>query len=437
MPKRLGRVCLVTTGQPSTNPRLVKEADALAAAGYFVTVVGAFGGDWAIEADRSLLATRAWPFDLIDWRRERQPLLFWKSRVRQRVAQPLSAWSRAPIEWAEAAVARPAPELAREAMQHPADLYIAHNLGALPAAARAAGARGARLGFDAEDYHAGQFADGGANPMRAAVERIERHYLPACDSITASSPGIAEAYRPLSRCGLPPCVLNVGSLTERASTSAPPASTSGPLTLYWFSQTIGPDRGLEDVVRAMGQLPDAPIELHLRGVWAAGYEAQLRELARVAGVRANCMQAHAPASPADMVRLAGRYDIGLALEPGVTVNNRIAVSNKAFTYLLAGTAIVATATPGQRWLMDQMPEAGWVYQPGDVAALVALLRSALNDRSSVARARSAAWRHGTTRFNWEVEAGRFLDVVSGVFAGATHDESLAPRPMPAATATRA
>src|SRR6187401_1014366 len=132
MPKGLRRVCLVTTGQPSTNPRLVKEADALAAAGYLVTVVGAFGGDWAIEADRSLLATRTWPFDLIDWRRERQPLLFWKSRVRQRVAQPLSAWSRAPIEWAEAAVARPAPELAREAMQHPADLYIAHNLGALP-----------------------------------------------------------------------------------------------------------------------------------------------------------------------------------------------------------------------------------------------------------------------------------------------------------------
>ena len=132
------RVCLVTTGQPSTNPRLVKEADALAAAGYRVTVVGAFGGDWAVEADRSLLATKMWPFDLVDWRRERRPLLFWRSRVRQRVAQPLAAWSHAPIRWAEAAVARPAPELAREAMRHPADLYIAHNLGALPAAARAA-----------------------------------------------------------------------------------------------------------------------------------------------------------------------------------------------------------------------------------------------------------------------------------------------------------
>ena len=31
------KVCLLTTGQPSTNPRLVKEADALAAAFGFTT----------------------------------------------------------------------------------------------------------------------------------------------------------------------------------------------------------------------------------------------------------------------------------------------------------------------------------------------------------------------------------------------------------------
>ena len=35
------RVCLVSGGHPSSNPRLVKEADALAAAGYELTVVHA------------------------------------------------------------------------------------------------------------------------------------------------------------------------------------------------------------------------------------------------------------------------------------------------------------------------------------------------------------------------------------------------------------
>jgi len=418
---------------------LVKEADALTATGYEVAVVGAFGGDWAIDADRSLLPSKPWPFDLIDWRRERQPALFWKSRIRQRVLRPMSAWPGAPIGWVEGAVTRPGPELARGATRHPADLYIAHNLGALPAAARAARAHGARLGFDAEDYHAGQFADEGADEaMKAAVLRLERHYVPACDSITAAAPGIAEAYRSFSRCGLPPCVLNVGSLTERPSASPPPTSRTGPLTLYWFSQTIGPDRGLEDVVRAMGQMRDAPIELHLRGNWASGYESRLRDVAREAGARAESIDAQPPAPPADMVRLAARHDVGLALEPGATANNRIAVSNKAFTYLLAGVAVIATKTPGQQWLMDQMPDAGWVYRPGDVPALVALLRSCLEDRSRVAAARAAAWEYGTTRFNWEIEATAFLNVVAGVFAGASRRQpAVGGRQVSAATGTHA
>ena len=38
------RICLVTTGQPSTNPRLVKEADALAAEGYYELTLR-FGGN--------------------------------------------------------------------------------------------------------------------------------------------------------------------------------------------------------------------------------------------------------------------------------------------------------------------------------------------------------------------------------------------------------
>ena len=438
MSDRPRRVCLVSTGQPSTNPRLVKEADALVAAGYAVQAVGAFGGDWAIDADRSLLSSRQWSFDLVDWRRSARPLLFWKTRVRQRLLQSLVSWPRTPIGWAEAALSRPTPELTREALRRPADLYIAHNLGALPAAARAARRYGARLGFDAEDFHGGQFSAAVDSPMRRVVERIEEHYLPVCNSVTASSPGIAEAYRPLSRCGLPPCVLNVGSLAERASPTPPPASLAGPLTLYWFSQTIGPDRGLEDIVRAMGQARDVAIELHLRGTWAAGYEAVLRRLARDSGALADRIHAYPPAPPADMVRLAGRYDIGLALEPGVTPNNRLAVSNKMFTYLLAGTAVIATRTPGQEWLMRQIPDAGWLYDAGDIAGLVSHLRTCAADRARLAQARSAAWDYGTTRFNWEAEAGRFLRVVSSVLEDASrHEAGLDSQPLSAATGTRA
>ena len=49
------KIVLITTGQPSTNPRIVKEADALHAAGYDVTVLYSFFISWAFEKDKILL----------------------------------------------------------------------------------------------------------------------------------------------------------------------------------------------------------------------------------------------------------------------------------------------------------------------------------------------------------------------------------------------
>jgi siroheme synthase len=56
------RVCWVTTGHPSTNPRLVKEADALIDAGYAVHVVACKFAGWANCADRRFEA-RPWTVD--------------------------------------------------------------------------------------------------------------------------------------------------------------------------------------------------------------------------------------------------------------------------------------------------------------------------------------------------------------------------------------
>ena len=54
-------VCLVTTGHPSTNPRLVKEADALVAAGYTVRVVSCRFQAWADAADAEFEGRAWWP----------------------------------------------------------------------------------------------------------------------------------------------------------------------------------------------------------------------------------------------------------------------------------------------------------------------------------------------------------------------------------------
>lgn len=49
------KILLLTTAQPSTNPRLVKEAEALSEAGYWVKVLYCYRADWALKADREIL----------------------------------------------------------------------------------------------------------------------------------------------------------------------------------------------------------------------------------------------------------------------------------------------------------------------------------------------------------------------------------------------
>ncbi|MCH7562953.1 MAG: hypothetical protein IH968_03915 [Gemmatimonadetes bacterium] len=415
-------VCLTTPAHLSANPRLVKEADTLAEAGYRVEVYACQYLDWATEADETVLAKARWRAHLLRWSADSRPVLFWKSRIRQHLCRWLLD-RRRPDGLAEAdeplalrAYDRVIPELTEAVSGCEADLYVAHNLAALPVVAAAARRRGARFAFDAEDFLPGMRGDA-ARP--SASERItdyvERRYLPQCVYVTAASPGIAKAYRERYAVPEPTVLLNVFPLSHRPEARRP-TRADGPMTLYWFSQTIGASRGLEDAVRVLGALRGMPIELHLRGNWQPGYRDELYRLAAFEGVRAGQIVEYPPAAPDELVRLASEFDVGLALEPGRDENNRIAISNKLFTYLLAGNAVVATDTSGQREVLAKIGGAGFSYPPGDVAALAGQLRSWHDDRASLERARLAAWDWGTRRFNWDLESERYLALVHETMA---------------------
>jgi glycosyltransferase involved in cell wall biosynthesis len=426
------KICLITTGQPSTNPRLVKEADAFSEAGHEVDVVAAHWSDWASDMDGGLLASRQWRMSLVDWRRQRAPFLFQRSRARHWMARRAAEWRIGGRSLDAAAVARVGPELRKRAIAILADFYIAHSLGALPAAFSAAKRHSARYCFDAEDFHSGQLS--GPQDARAAAfaRAVERRYLPECAWITAASPGIGEAYRDLCGIALPNSILNVFPLRDRPD-AFNPGDSSQPVRLYWFSQTIGANRGLEDVVTAVGLLNRCDVQLHLRGVWQQGYETVLRRLAAESGVAQNLIVSHAPAPPDEMARLASTYDIGLALEPIASINNDIAISNKIFTYVLAGTAVVASRTSGQSRLVGDLGAAATWCEPGRPASLAAALRPWLEQRDALVAARKTAWHLGETRFNWDLEKCKLLNVLEATqqrsaLAGRSRLHSLLPGP---------
>jgi glycosyltransferase involved in cell wall biosynthesis len=403
------RICLVSPGHLASNPRLVKEADALHEAGFAVRVVAGDVTPGVRPLDATILARAPWPVAKV----ELGPRPFQLARrVRQGLAgrAHVIAGVRA-AEWAHSPITG---SLARVAEAQPADLYIAHCLPALPAAARAARRHGAKLGFDAEDDHVGELEDTPENRPEIQIRRrIEGHYLPQCQHLTAASPGIARAYRDRYGVTMTP-ILNVFPLAQ-APADAPAGryrKRSDSLSVYWFSQTIGPGRGLEPFVKAMGKLRGRAT-LSLRGSDFLGYSARLKALAADAGV-ADSVRFLPSAPPDDMARLAAHHDIGLASELETPPNRAISLTNKIFVYLLAGIPVLLSDTPAQRELAIDLGEAARVVDLTDPDSVASVLCS-LADAEALAAAKCAARRLAQTRFNWDIEKQRLLQRVRITF----------------------
>jgi glycosyltransferase involved in cell wall biosynthesis len=408
------RICLITPGHLATNPRIVKEADALSEAGFDVTVITADYLDWGRKADHDC-SNRPWrvaakvPFGPL------APKVKYVSQtIRRRVARVLAKLGikvSAVIEAAQHPISR---DLIRAAKSVPADLYIAHYVAAIPAAARAAKAHGTKFAFDAEDFHLGDFPDRPEFDFeRMLVRAIEEQYLPTCVYLTAASPGIAEAYSSTYQVAKPTVVLNVFPRSQAPRAPTPAGTVTPGPSLYWFSQTIGPDRGLETAVEALSLSSVRP-HLYVRGRFAPGFSDTLEALALEYGVgqRVHFLDL---APPSEMERLASIYDAGLVSETGKTANRKITLTNKLFSFLLAGIPVIAASVPAHQRLADA-EKAVFLYEPNDSKSLAHSLDQLFLDPVALRKARQAAWRLGQDQYNWDREKNPFLTAVHEALA---------------------
>ncbi|MGH9388388.1 MAG: glycosyltransferase [Vicinamibacteria bacterium] len=400
------RVTLLTAGHLSTCPRMLKTADALAEEGYDVKVVSTRSTAWAAEADCSVEERRPgkWRSFVVDYSRWRRPLLYGKTGLRRRIARALAARTReAPFRLATRAFARVHDELVSGAIATSADFFYGGTTGGIAAACEAARRAGRPYALDLEDFFSGEPPEGSLD--RKLAERIERETLPGARFLTASSGPIADAYAAKYQVTAA-TIHNVFPLPDR-----PPDLESrreGPLRFYWFSQTIGPGRGLEEAIAAAG-VSGIEGELHLRGAIAASYRETLRKLAREKAPRL-ALTMHPTGPPDAMISLASAFDIGLSLEQPVSLNRPLCLTNKALVYLLSGLALVMTDTPGHRPLREELGDKGLVVPPADVVGLAQGFRRFARDRKYLLECRRASWTAAATRWHWEhpEERGKLL-----------------------------
>jgi glycosyltransferase involved in cell wall biosynthesis len=376
---------------------MLKAADALTCAGYRVHVVSVNHTPWMTDADAAVRATRRWLSSVVDYDAASGSALRRKSGARFKVMQALSRTvgpSRVPLGVAIRAYSRVHDELVRQATAEPADIVYGGSTGALAAVEESARKLGVPYGIDFEDFHSGEHGGPGSELPNALAARVERHVIPGARFITAGSPMIAGTYA--ERYGVRPLAIhNTFSLVP----DGPAADADSPLRLYWFSQTLGPQRGLEHVIRAAGEAAVA-VQLHLRARIIPDYLESIRRLQTAVAPQMDLVF-HDPAPPDDMVRLAQPYDVGLACEEPHTLNRQLCLSNKIFTYLAAGIPMLLSRTPAQARLESVLGDAAFGYDCGDVSSLARTLRQFAGDAALRRRSREAARAVARRRWHWE------------------------------------
>jgi len=415
-----GKICIVTSAPISYNPRAVKEADALVAAGYDVRVVAAQHVTWVADWDRKLAQDRRWRFDNVEWgdRNTATKRTRVKSGIRQRVFTRLATAIGFNRNIAERAYCRLYDELLTRACQEKADLFIAHNPQALPVASRAAELFNADLEFDSEDLHSGEFTKEEESSLTfRLLDFLERKYLPKCKHITSPSDGISRALSARYGVSLPTTIHNVFPLRDRETIDGQVKDRQGPeLSLYWFSTIIGLNRGIQDLIQAAGLLSKPP-QIHLRGAVEDDVKRELLSLAERCGFMGK-LYFHAAVTPDELLSRAAEHDIGFAIEQPTCENKILTVSNKLFFYFLAGIAVAASDTAGQREVMESCPSAGFIYPAGDHKSLAAKLQRFLDQPDLLAKCKQASFNAATERWNWELESDRLLKLIDPLIGSA-------------------
>lgn len=401
------KVVLLTSGQPSANPRLVKEAIALAHEGLSVSVIYCPLCPWADPYDEELFAR----YPQIRWIRvgshpEKNRLGYGLARIRRKFYEFIFKGIGNRLNAAEWALVLYSQELNVAACKMKADMYIGHNLGALPATVNAAQKHVAKAVFDFEDYHRGEHLPNSIQTRM--VEAVEEKYVKHLSYATTAAPLITEVYKNL----FPFLSLHtVNNCFPKAyAPDSLPVLKKSPLRLFWFSQFIGEQRGLEQVIAAMGKTGMKEIQLTLLGNCSDKMKQYLLKEAKKYQLDTDQLEFIPPVCEKEIVHIASQHHIGLAVEIPHNQNRQVCLTNKIFMYLLAGNAIIFSNTKAQAQFFQQYKGIGSIFINEDIDALAAILVSYYNDLSLLQTQRDSSFALAQ-ELNWEQEKNKIVSLI--------------------------
>ena len=402
-------VIIVSGLQLCDNPRVVKEADTLSAAGYQVTVLAAQHTQEGAARNATISAKAQWhPVFVVNSQSDR--LLKTGDWILRRLFRRLvNLCCRISGTENIAQVSYCAGSMLRFCLRHPAELYIVHVDAGIWVGSQLI-KRGLPVAADLEDWHSQdlRIADRIGYPSRV-IQSAEETILTKSVYVSTTSHALADALKNAYNGLLPIGLQNAFRKTERCSLTSEPRGLLSPPGLPrigWVSQVIGPDRGLEQLIAATHHIKQ-PIEIHLTGRLRRGMDEELLSKKH----SASRITFHDQVPHEQLLSLIQTYDIGFAGEIADNRNKDLTISNKILHYMLAGVPCVASDTVGQMEICNEVPHAARVYSQRNPVSLAMAIDSLLDSPETLQNAKRAAWDAGSTKFCWEANEPRLLNAV--------------------------
>ena len=405
----MAHIVIVTSAQPAANPRMIKEATALQEVGYHVTVVWSTIAPWADEFDQ-LIFNRSPAIDWIQagYHHKHQKIQYFFARARQKYWQIINRLFGNVFDASIKSQVLFSQELIKKATGIKADLYIGHNLGALPAIVKAAKLHNAKSIFDFEDFHRGEHRPGSL--QNKAVIDVEDKYIPHVHGITASSSMIAQAYEKIYTDKKIITINNVFPLSFAVKEVIDiPVK---PLKLFWFSQYIGKKRGLEMILQAMSKFKKNEISLTLLGTVSNEMRDYFQNYLSVLQLSTEQLIFLDPVVESTIPEIASHYHIGNCSEVAHIENRDLCLTNKLFMYLLSGNALLLSNTKAQQSFLNEYPDIGMSFEQESAESISKAFQFYIDYPDVLNQHRFNAVQLAKTKLNWDTESVKWLSFIN-------------------------
>lgn len=290
--------------------------------------------------------------------------------------------------------------MAAAALAAEPDVVHAHDLNTLHVGAAVAGRAGARLVYDAHELHRHR---NGMSPLRRLLAaRAERRGLRSVDAFVTATDAWADYLAGLYHRPRPVVVRNVPELEgpDAVRDLRARAGLGPDRRLLLYQGSVQTNRGLEQVVSALDELPDCDLVV-------LGYGAHRPALAALAAARGVADRVHllGPVDNRELVAWTAGADVGLCCIVGSSLSYYWSLPNKLFEYALAGVPVITSDYPEMGGVVRRSG-IGEVCDPLDPHSIAAAVRAVLTDRDRYA-ARTRALVEAN---HWGLEEQRLLAV---------------------------